>query len=58
LSLQLPFAVIPLLMFATSKDLMKGLKAPRWMALTGWLCAAVIVTINFKLLFDFIIAGD
>ena len=58
LSLQLPFAVIPLLMFSTSKRLMKGLVAPRWMALTGWLCAAVIVTINLKLLFDFVIGGE
>jgi manganese transport protein len=58
LSLQLPFAVIPLLMFATSRRTMKGLVAPRWMALLGWLCAAVIVTINLKLLFDFVIGGD
>jgi manganese transport protein len=57
LSLQLPFAVIPLLMFATSRDIMKGLVAPRWMALIGWLCAGVIVAINIKLLFDFVTGG-
>jgi manganese transport protein len=57
LSLQLPFAVVPLLVFATSKRLMKDLVAPRWMAFLGWLCAAVIVTINVKLLFDFFLVG-
>jgi manganese transport protein len=57
LSLQLPFAVIPLLMFTTSRDVMKGLVAPRWMALVGWLCAGVIVAINVKLLFDFVTGG-
>ena len=57
LSLQLPFAVVPLLVFATSKQLMKDLVAPRWMAFLGWLCAAVIVAINVKLLFDFFLIG-
>jgi manganese transport protein len=57
LSLQLPFAVIPLLMFATSRDVMKGLVAPIWMAFVGWLCAGVIVAINVKLLFDFVTGG-
>ena len=57
LSLQLPFAVVPLLVFATSKRLMKDLVAPRWMAFLGWLCAAVIVAINVKLLLDFILVG-
>jgi manganese transport protein len=57
LSLQLPFAVVPLLVFATSKRLMKDLVAPRWMAFLGWLCAAVIVAINVKLLFDVFLIG-
>lgn len=58
LSLQLPFAVIPLLMFSTSRSLMKGSVAPRWMAIVGWMCAAMIVTINLKLLFDFAVGGE
>jgi manganese transport protein len=57
LSLQLPFAIVPLLMFSTSKELMKGLAAPRWMAVIGWVIAAVIVIINLKLLFDFAIGA-
>jgi manganese transport protein len=44
-------------MFTTSRDVMKGLVAPRWMALVGWLCAGVIVAINVKLLFDFVTGG-
>jgi manganese transport protein len=52
LSLQLPFAVIPLLMFATSRGLMGKLAAPRWIAIVGWGCAALIVAINTKLLID------
>lgn len=58
LSLQLPFAVVPLLVFATSRRLMKDLVAPRWMAFLGWLCAAMIVAINVKLLFDFFMIGE
>ncbi|HTI85247.1 MAG TPA: Nramp family divalent metal transporter [Alphaproteobacteria bacterium] len=54
LSLQLPFAVIPLLMFVTSRDLMGRLTAPRWIAVVGWACAALIVGINAKLLIDVI----
>jgi manganese transport protein len=57
LSLQLPFAVVPLLVFATNKQLMKDLVAPRWIAFLGWLCAAVIVVINIRLLFDFFLIG-
>jgi manganese transport protein len=57
LSLQLPFAVVPLLVFVTSKRLMKDVVAPRWMAFLGWLCAAVIVVINLKLLCDFFLVG-
>jgi manganese transport protein len=55
LSLQLPFAVIPLLMFATSRGLMGKLRAPIWMAVVGWACAALIVAINAKLLVDLVL---
>ena len=57
LSLQLPFAVIPLMMFAGSKRLMGDFLPPRWMIVTGWLCAALIVAINLKLLSDWLL-GD
>lgn len=52
LSLQLPFAVIPLVIFTASKAKMNGLAAPRWLTAMAALIAAVIVVLNVKLLFD------
>lgn len=53
LSLQLPFAVVPLLMFVGSGRLMGSLRAPVWMLVLGWASAALVISINLKLLFDF-----
>jgi manganese transport protein len=50
LSLQLPFAVIPLVWFCGRRGLMGELLAPRWLQSLGWTCAAVIVLINASLL--------
>jgi manganese transport protein len=50
LSLQLPFAVIPLVWFCSRRGLMGDLRAPAWLQLIGWACAAVIVAINLSLL--------
>jgi manganese transport protein len=52
LSLQLPFAVIPLMLFAQDKSRMGTLAAPAWQLALGWATAAVIVGLNLKLLFD------
>ena len=52
LSLQLPFAVIPLVMFTASRAKMGELVAPRWLTATAALIAAVIVALNIKLLWD------
>ncbi|MBR0649948.1 divalent metal cation transporter [Roseomonas terrae] len=52
LSMQLPFAVIPLMMFATDRSRLGALAAPRWQAVLGWACAAVILALNMKVLFD------
>ena len=56
LSLQLPFAVVPLLIFATDKKRLGSLIAPRWQAVLGWSAAALIVALNIKLLADFVFA--
>lgn len=51
LSFQLPFAIVPLVMFTASRAKMGALVAPRW--LTG-LCAAIallIITLNLNLLY-------
>jgi manganese transport protein len=52
LSLQLPFAVVPLVRFTTDRKQMGELVAPRWVAVLAWLVAAVIIGLNMKLLFD------
>lgn len=53
LSLQLPFAVIPLVIFTSQRAKMGPLKAPLWLTLIASLIALVIVILNTKLVFDF-----
>jgi manganese transport protein len=53
LSLQLSFAVIPLVMFTGDRAKMGAMIAPRWLTLLAWLIAAVIVVLNVKLIVDF-----
>ena len=52
LSMQLPFAVIPLVRFVSQRRLMGVLVAPRWLSTTAWIIAAVLVALNGKLLLD------
>jgi len=54
LSMQLPFAVIPLVMFVGDKARMGALVAPRWLLGLAWVIGAVIVVLNVKLLVGFI----
>jgi len=56
LSLQLSFAVFPLVMFTASKAKMGELVAPRWLSAIAYLIAVVIAGLNVKLLLDFVIA--
>lgn len=53
LSLQLPFAVIPLVMFTAEKKKMGALLAPRWVTILAAITAAIIVVLNMKLIYDF-----
>lgn len=53
LSLQLPFAVIPLVMFTAEKKKMGALVAPRWVTTLAAITAAIIVVLNMKLIYDF-----
>jgi manganese transport protein len=57
LSLQLPFAVIPLMLFVGNKKLMGDFRPPAWMLILGWASAALVVTINVKLLTDMALGG-
>ena len=52
LSLQLPFAIIPLIHFTSDRRKMGGFANPRWLKALAWLVAAVIVGLNGKLVFD------
>src|SRR5215831_7231773 len=52
LSLQLPFAVVPLVMFTADKRKMGELTAPFWLTAFAALIAAVIIALNIKLLVD------
>ncbi len=54
LSLQLSFAVVPLVMFTTSRRRMGAMVAPLWLGVLAWLIAVVIVALNLKLLWDFL----
>jgi manganese transport protein len=53
LSLQLPFAVVPLVMFTASRSKMGPFVAPRWLTLLAALTAAVIIVLNAKLVWDY-----
>ena len=54
LSLQLSFAVVPLVMFTADRAKMGPLVAPRWLIALAVLIAVVIIALNLKLLFDFV----
>jgi len=52
LSLQLPFAVVPLVMFTAERAKMGELIAPRWLTAIAAVIAATIIALNIKLLSD------
>src|SRR5580692_9449011 len=54
LSLQLPFAVVPLVMFTASRGKMGAFVAPRWLTILAALTAAVIIALNAKLVWDYV----
>ncbi|WP_123150384.1 Nramp family divalent metal transporter [Mesorhizobium delmotii] len=54
LSLQLSFAVFPLVMFTADKSKMGALVAPRWLVVLAAFIAVVIAALNVKLLIDFL----
>lgn len=57
LSLQLSFAVVPLVQFTSDRRKMGALVAPRWLGAIAFLIAAVIVLLNLKLVLDFVLGG-
>src|SRR6201987_6146269 len=55
LSLQLPFAIVPLVMFTADRRKMGELIAPRWVTALAALTALIIIVLNIKLLIDFVV---
>jgi manganese transport protein len=52
LSLQLPFAVVPLVLLTASSKKMGQFVAPRWLTAIATLIAVAIIVLNGKLVFD------
>jgi manganese transport protein len=52
LSLQLGFAVIPLIHFTSSKQLMGDFAIKNWVKILAWACAILIVGLNIKLVIE------
>jgi manganese transport protein len=53
LGLQLPFAVVPLVIFTAQKPKMGALVSPRWLTSIAALVAIIVIGLNIKLIFDF-----
>ncbi|GDY20137.1 divalent metal cation transporter MntH [Verrucomicrobiota bacterium] len=52
LSLQLPFAVVPLILFTSDRKKMGEFTSPTWVKALAWTTAAIIIVLNVKLLAD------
>lgn len=57
LSLQLSFAVIPLVMFTADRRKMGVFVSPRWLTILAGTIAALIVVLNVKLVMDFALSA-
>jgi manganese transport protein len=53
LSMQLSFAVIPLVLFTSSRMKMGEFVNPLWITVLAWTTAGIIVSLNVKYLLDF-----
>jgi manganese transport protein len=54
LSLQLPFAIVPLVQFTASRTKMGALVSPRWLTAIAAVIAIMIIALNAKLVWDFL----
>lgn len=50
LSLQLPFAIVPLLQFTSDPARMGAFANPRWVRVLGWIAASIIIVLNAYLI--------
>jgi manganese transport protein len=56
LSMQLPFAVVPLVQFTADRTKMGDLVSPIWLRVLAWTIAGLIVCLNAKLILSFLAA--
>ena len=49
--MQLLFAVVPLVRFTSDRAKMGSFVSPRWLATAAWAVAALIISLNLKLLY-------
>jgi manganese transport protein len=52
LSMQLSFAIIPLIHFTSDKQIMGEFANKLWVKVLAWLTAAIVLSLNIKLLYD------
>ncbi len=52
LGLQLPFAIVPLVMITADRQKMGALIAPRWLTVATALIATVLIVLNIKVVYD------
>lgn len=50
LSMQLPFALVPLVRFVSSKAVLGDEAAPRWLVIAAWLCTGLVIALNIAML--------
>jgi manganese transport protein len=56
LAFQLPFAIVPLVMFTRDRAKMGGLAAPVWLTAVAGIIALVIIALNVNLLYDVLLS--
>ena len=52
IAFQLPFAIVPLVMFTRDKAKLGALVAPVWLTVVAGVIAAIIMALNMKMLWD------
>src|SRR4051812_43267903 len=57
LSLQLSFAVVPLIQFTSDRKKMGDFATPVWGKILAWLAALIIMALNLKLVFETVMTG-
>ena len=52
LSMQLPFAIVPLVRFVSDRRIMGAFVIPRWVGAAAWAVTGLVLVLNAKLMFD------